>query len=462
MTRVLFISALDTASEVENRYRPLWPAYLAAFTERAMGPDAAEFRYMTGNLDRELDEYKPDIVAIGSVSQNYQLAREYARLCKARGATVMMGGPHISALPQCITGDVDVACIGEGEESFVDLLRLYKQEDSLPLEGLKTIEGIAYRGDTGIVQTALRPLMASLDDIPHPKRSLVGYQRHDYMFTSRGCPYRCAFCASSRFWNKVRLASAEYVVEEIEELVHHGSRVISFYDDLFVIDKKRVKRIADLLSERGLLGKVKFTCSCRANTISEDLVESLKRLHVVSVGMGLESGCDRTLQYLKGQISVATNRKAVNLLKDAGIQVNASFVIGAPEETEQEVMETYNFIQESRLDFVDTYVLMPLPGTPVWDFALEQGLVSDDMDWSRLNVNFEYNADHAVLVSQALGRDDIKRLYRMFRRQRMFRILRALPGSPWLRDLPRAAWRTLREKGLRLLRRRADGHLEGS
>ena len=143
----------------------------------------------------------------------------------------------------------------------------------------------------------------------------------------------------------------------------------------------------------------------------------------------------------------------MRLLKEAGIQVNASFVIGSPDETGAEVMDTFRFIRHSSLDFVDTYVLTPLPGTPIWTLAAKRGLVSDDMDWSRLNVNFEYSWRKAVIVSERLSREDIRRLYMRFRRQRVYRILKALPRSPWLSDVPRVAFGIILEKALRLGRK---------
>jgi radical SAM superfamily enzyme YgiQ (UPF0313 family) len=358
-------------------------------------------------------------------------------MCKLRGISVVVGGPHISALPECLSQDMDVGCIGEGEQTFFELLQLFNERGCFLPKDLELIRGVVYLDRGKLVRTSPRTPFARLDDIPHPNRSLVGYQSHAYMFTSRGCPYRCVFCASSRFWGHVRFASPEYVVEEISELVGRGAKIISFYDDLFVANKPRIKQIADLVVSRGLHRAVKFTCSCRANVVTEDLVRCLVRMNVVSVGMGLESGSDRVLSYLKGRVSVKDAEYSIRLFKSVGIQVNASFVIGSPQETESEIMETYNFIRTNRLDFVDTYVLTPYPGTPIWDDAAERGLVSQTMDWSRLNVNFSKNKREAIILSRILDRNDIIRLYMKFRRQRLYRIARALPRSPWISDLPK-------------------------
>ncbi len=446
MTRLLFVNAVNAAAEVENRYQPLWPAYLSAYAQKILGPGQIEFRFMKAGMAKELDAFQPHIVSISAVSQNFNYAMEYAAMAKRHGAAVIVGGMHVSCMPHCMTPDMDIGCIGEGEQTFAELLKSYITYGTWNYQELRDILGIAFRDHGRLIVTQPRPLAASLDMLPHPNRSIIGYRPHDYMFTSRGCPYRCVFCASSRFWSNVRFASPEYVVEEIRELAENGVKTISFYDDLFVADKHRLRSLVELIVKNGLQRKVRFTCSCRANAITPDVVELLKAMNVVSVGLGLESGCEATLRYLKGNVSVRENRTAIDLLKNAGIQTNASFVIGSPDETNDDIIKTYEFIRTSRLDFFDVYALTPLPGTPVWEYAKEKDLVSDVMDWSRLNVNFEKNSNSAVILSKTLSRQDLILLYRKFRKLRFRRILKSLPTSPWLRDLPKMIIMLLNEK----------------
>jgi radical SAM superfamily enzyme YgiQ (UPF0313 family) len=223
--------------------------------------------------------------------------------------------------------------------------------------------------------------------------------------------------------------------------------MISFFDDLFVANLRRLEEIVALLEQRGLLGRVRYTCSCRADVVRPQLVQVLKRMGVVSVGMGLESGDDEILRFLKGgTTSVASNHRAIDLLKDAGIAANASFVIGSPRETRAQVLRTYEFIKHSRLDLFDVYVLTPLPGTPVWDMALDRGLVSGDMDWSRLDVNLYRAPEKAVIMSEVLSRDEVVELYTRFRRLRLRRNMIKVLNHPMRRDLPRIAVSLLRER----------------
>jgi radical SAM superfamily enzyme YgiQ (UPF0313 family) len=170
---------------------------------------------------------------------------------------------------------------------------------------------------------------------------------------------------------------------------------------------------------------------------------------VVSVGMGLESGNQRVLSWLKGSgISVEQNRNAVRLLRKHGIMANASFVIGAPDETEAEMMDTLGFIKSERVSLFDTYVLTPFPGTPVWEMARSRGLVSEDeqMDWSQLNVNFGVNPQRAIILSETLSRRELIRVYNRFRNYRLWHNGRNIWRHPMLTDLPRYLAGHLREK----------------
>jgi anaerobic magnesium-protoporphyrin IX monomethyl ester cyclase len=445
MRRVLFVNAVDPVSEIQNRYRPLWPAYLVAAIEKSLGQGKIVFKFMTNSFKKEIQNYRPDVVGISAVSQNYNYAKQYAHMAKKQGLKVVVGGIHISCIPESLTEDMDIGCLGEAEDTFAALMQLYLDTGSFPVDQLERIEGIIFWHKGVRRQTPDRKLLTQ-EQIIRPKRSAIGYQRHDYMFTSRGCPYNCVFCSSSRYWEKVRYTPTTLVLEEIRELIDHGVRMISFYDDLFIANKKRFKELSNAIVARGLHEKVQFSCSCRANALDEETVERLTSMNIVSIGMGLESGSERILKYLKGNCTLKDNYSVINMLKDAGIQVNASFIIGAPDETEAEIMQTYNFVKKSRIDFFDIYLLTPYPGTPVWLEAMKINLVSNDMDWDRLNVNLVPDDPQSIILSQNLDRKKLASLYRKFKRLRLFKIIRALPGSPWIYDLPRVCYGILKEK----------------
>jgi len=444
MKRILFLRAIDPINEVASRYPGLGLAYLVSALRAHFGDDHFEFKIIEGgtyaSVKKEILSFKPDVVGISTISQEYNVAKDYVSFCKGEGIPVIMGGIHITMLPESLLKDVELACLGEAERTIVDIFELYEREGCFDKASLANIKGIIFTDEDGkLVETEMQPLIAELDDIRMPARDLLNIAKHSYIFSSRGCPYKCTFCASTRFWDKVRLFSAEYVVREIKELYEkYDVRLISFFDDLFIINKSRLAEIAQLLKKEGLHGKIKYFCSCRANLVNDEVAALLKEIGVVSVGLGLESGCERTLKFLKGSsINVEHNRNAVVTLKKHGIAINASFVIGSPDETEAEMMETYRFIKSVPLYLIDIYVLTPLPGTPIWEYALERGLVSNDMDWTRLNVNFFENHRNAIIVSERYDHDELYRIYKKFRRLRFFVNAKNILRSPFVHDLPR-------------------------
>jgi radical SAM superfamily enzyme YgiQ (UPF0313 family) len=448
-TRVLLVNSVNPSMGLETRFPSLSFGYLAATARRDLAGESPEFKVVDHDVAGTMREFRPHLVGISSTSQNFNHAVEYASLAASLGVPAMIGGAHISAIPSSLPRTA-IGVLGEGEETFVELLQAAVSGPLTP-EVLERVPGVTFWEDGVLRQTTHRAPATDLDCLPMPARDLFDIKPHTYMFTSRGCPYRCTFCFSTRFWGKVRFFSPEYVVEEIATLVRdHKVETITFYDDLFVANMRRVEEIARLLEQRRLLGRVQFTCYVRANLVQPQLAALLKRLGVVSVAMGLESGDDETLDFLKGGVTVEQNRKAIACLKGEGIATSGTFVIGSPRESREQVLRTYDFIRQSQLDLFDVFLLTPLPGTPIWKTAKERGLVSDDMDWSRLEINPYRSLEKAIVLSEVLSPREIRALYRQFRRLRTRRIARSVFTHPLKRHFPamamKLAWGFVRSK----------------
>lgn len=416
-TKFLLINAIDITQSLQTSLPPLGLGYLASSLRSKYGNEAIEFKIVDRNISKEIRSFKPNIVGITCVSQNYNFAIKYAKFAKKYKLPVIMGGTHITVLPKTLSRDMDVAVIGEGEEAIKEIFAVFLEKKKFPKKDLHNILGIVYWQGKRIIQTPVRPPVKNMDSIPYPARDLMKIEKCTHVFSSRGCPYRCTFCASSRFWNSTRFFSAKYVVEEIKMLYEtYGVREIDFWDDLFIVSKPRIKEIVKLLRKENLLGKISFSCAVRSNLIDESMVRLLKKLNVKGVSMGLESGNPRILNYLKGDtINVKDHMRAIRLFKKYGVEPSASFIIGSPEETREEIMQTFRFIKDSKLRGFGIYVLTPFPGTPIWEYAKEKGWVSEKMDWSTLNVEFMENHEKAIIVSKILSRDELYKLMLMFR-----------------------------------------------
>jgi len=132
---------------------------------------------------------------------------------------------------------------------------------------------------------------------------------------------------------------------------------------------------------------------------------------------------------------VETNREAIRILGKHGIRVHASFIIGEKRETLAQMEETYQFIKDNPISLVNIYVLTPLPGTPVWHDAKARGLVSDEMDWNRLNISFELGWKEVILVSETVSREDLHAMYQRIRRLRLYKFAKAVAFDPLKMDL---------------------------
>lgn len=414
--RLLLIEAIDPSRKMGISFFSFGLGYIASYLKKHI--QSVDIKIINRDIVERLHSFKPDIVGISSVTQNYNIAKEIARICKNESYPVIVGGCHITALPNSLDSSMDIAVIGEGEDTMLEILQAVEKY-GFDKERLKDIFGIAYREPDGtLAQTSNRRHILPMDDIPYPDRELLGITNKSAMITSRGCPYRCIFCSSSRMWPNVRYFSAEYVVGEIKLLYEkYKSRYIELWDDLFIANKPRLRDIINLLKEEGLLGKIEFCFAVRANLVNEEVGHLLNEMNVVMATMGLESMSQPVLDYLKSNVMVEQNERAVKILNRSGIKASASFIIGSPKETEADILKTFDFVKARHLCRATAYLLTPLPGTPVWEYAKSKGLVCDDMDWNRLNVDFTGDLKKSVILSEHLSRERLCYYLKLFQKE---------------------------------------------
>ena len=339
----------------------------------------------------ELMARKPDIVGISAMTDNYAIAVQWGRRIKATlNVPIIIGGVHISLAPESMESCFDVAVMGEGEITFVELLRSFIRHSRLEHAELADIPGLYFHDRGKPVLTASRPLIEDLDTIAFPGKDVLviaASRYRPYVFSARGCPYNCTFCSAKALFKGYRSHSIDYIVRQIQDLIaHENVSHIYFADDLFFANKEKLEALVERLRQRNLLGKCSFSCWARANLVSEEICQLLKKLNVTHVGLGVESFSDVVLRGLnKTGVTAKVNQRAIGLLSASGFVIDVTLIYATPYDDRDEMVATFRTmfqnLKTGNIMRVDAGPLRPYPGTSVWQAAKARGIVSENMDW---------------------------------------------------------------------------------
>jgi anaerobic magnesium-protoporphyrin IX monomethyl ester cyclase len=248
---------------------------------------------------------------------------------------------------------------------------------------LKGIGGISYRNNGEIVHNPERPFIKDLDSIPFPSRDLLfnkaSYNSEDMgiLMTSRGCPYRCTYCATSIWKRNTRYRSLDNVIDEIKFVINrYGTTQFTFKDDSFTVNRKRVHEFCDRLIDKKI--KIKWDTNTRVNLVDEELFIKMKEAGCNSIKVGIETGSERILKLMRKHISLEQCREAARLFKKVGIHWTGYFMMGLPTETKEDAYRTLNFMKELKPDYASFCTYEPFPGTELFDIGLNKGLTKQD------------------------------------------------------------------------------------
>lgn len=379
----LYIAIYPGMEETWSNLPPLGLGYLSAYVKKYMS--GVEF-VVERNLE-DLIAQKPDIVGFSFVTHTMRLAARQALQVKAAlGCPVLCGGPHVTTLPTVLEEPFDIAVLSEGEQTFLELMQLYQAEKKFDPRSLRKIKGILYRDEARrLVRTEPRPFMTNLDEIPYPDRDLTfsKWPHKDkvevQLLTGRGCPYSCSFCSTIVHWGrKYRSAGEKYVLDELELIRRkYNPGTINFYDDLFTVNRKRTLSLMKGMRERGIHEGVEFTAFVRSNLLDDELMEGLAKTNFKVLSVGFESGSDNVLKAInKTGAGMEQHRHAIELGRKHGLLYNSCFILGAPGETRNDILETFDFVNQNTDVFYCIFFtpLMVFPGTEVWEWAKAKGI----------------------------------------------------------------------------------------
>lgn len=372
-------SGTDIFASFGAQMPPLGLGYIAAYA-RLNGHfvKIADLSVSPGLLKKaELQQY--ELVGITADTARYFKAMDVAGRAKQAGLLVVMGGYHATFMDREIleTGYVDVVVRGEGEKSFTDLAAAL--ESAAPLTNLEKVKGISFIHNGKYYRNEDAEFIDNLDELPFPARDLFEMQKYKNhlaerplasLITSRGCPFNCHFCASTRFGGrKWRFRSAKNIADEMELLYHdYGYRAFAFLDDNFTTGKNRVMQLADEIEGRKMTD-ILWWCFSRVDKLlnNEDMVRRMAETGAYMIFMGLESIDEDTLDHYGKKISNRQQADAVKLLRKYCIKVHGSFIVGDPAETREQISKTVEWAMKLNPESLQLSILTPYPGTMLYD-----------------------------------------------------------------------------------------------
>jgi len=388
----------------------LWPPlgllYIAASNARQRNDELMVIDAFCENLTKEqlverVRKEQPDVFGINCSTHTFLVAIETLReIRKALPETVLvMGGFHATFAAERIVREypfVNYVIKGEAERAFPQLLHCI-ESGKKPAE----VEGISFL-DNGSYLSNPAGHIEDLDALPFPARHLASAVEYGYFHqnirltygkfttisTSRGCPYACTYCSCAAFSErKWRPRSAENVVTELEGLYSDGYECCVVVDDNFTVNKGRVEKICDLIRQKRI--RMQFYCEGRVDRAPYSLLRKMKQAGFTVMYYGVESGTQHVLDYYRKGITLPQAAQAVADAKRAGMIVVTSYIVGAPIESREDILRTFEFVRKTRPHGIQLNILDCLIGTPLWEVFSRHGIVGPD-DWKTNHRIYEY------------------------------------------------------------------------
>lgn len=429
MAKVLLIYPIQDIKKLYGAYSvfaplliPMGLAYLASVLEKEGHTveilDNQIEEITPAKLDKALNN-NPLIAGISVTSPTLESAGRVAALIKETRPSikVVFGGIHPTLMPDETLRFpfVDIAVRGEGEITLVELLKALEKG-----EGLRGIAGISYKENGSVIHNPERPYITRLDDLPFPARHLFRVDRYRppldmvnrypvrVMITSRGCPYRCIFCAAKAVpGNHYRATTPDKIIEEAELLISkYNARSIIFWDDNFTFDKERVIKFSELCIKEKIQKRITWSCESRADGVDPYLLKKMAQAGCWLVQYGLETGTQRLLDLINKGTTLEQSRKAVLWTEKAGMRCRATFMLGLPTETREESLKTISFARSLKLHRAKFTLLTPYPGSELF----RQMRAALPQEWVRYDAMAGFTPFEPVYVPEGRNGKELRLL----------------------------------------------------
>jgi len=419
-------------------FEPLALEYVAAGVAPHHDVRILDLR-IDGSWQATLSEFKPDVVGITAYTVHVKPVRKLCERVKEwnPGVLTVVGGHHATVRPDdFVSPDIDLVVVGEGVDSFREIVARREV-----CRGFESLRGVAVCDGDRLVWGPTRAL-TEIDTAPVPRRELTAKYRDRYysewlkplasMRTSKGCPFRCSFCAQ---WKTARGRYLRRSVHGVlSELASIDEECVFFADDESLVDVERMRALADGIIASGIRKRI-FLYG-RSDTIAShpELLEAWREAGLERVFVGLEFHRDEDLRFVGKSSTVEDNARAVKVLSDLAIDIYASFIV-RPNFERGDFVGLRRYCRELELDFATFAVLTPLPGTDLYD-QVEGQLLTHDTDL--------FDFIHTVMPTQLPLEEFFDELIGLYRHavplNRQLSLLKKFPA----RELPAVFGRSAR------------------
>ena len=425
-------SILGNFSAIYNDLKmiPTGLAYLAS-SARAHGIDVAIIDQYAEclsarGLEARIRSFAPDMIGFGATTPNYTAALALLKLVRKAFPKLktVMGGNHPSIFPEAVLEcqEVDFVLRGESEESLPKLCNALVT--GVPFDD---IPSLSYRAADGYIRhNPLSPEPLKLDTLPWPAYDLLPmafYSSPSYtkfahpvfqMIASRGCPNNCSYCinaAEPKIGAAYRRRPVDDVLDEMEMLINnYGAMQIQFWDPIFPLGKKHALEFCDKLMKRGLHKQIVWSSTTYADLLDEVMIDAMAKSGCRGLGFGIESGVVELLRSVNKRSDLAKVRDVCRMARKRGITVLGAFIIGFPGETVAMTRQTIDYAKSLDLHYAQFSILVPYPGTPLYQHIMERGELKhiDDSELVRFNQSIGLTENELIYVPAGRSSDELK------------------------------------------------------
>lgn len=335
----------------------------------------------------------PDLIGISCTTPSFSVVKEIAETIKEKAADVpvVVGGHHPTALPEDTLkfSCFDYVVRGEGEETALDLVRYLNREIDID-----DIAGLSYRKNGNIINNIDREPIKDLDSLPYPAVDLLNLNLYKdpphwqiakasfNIIGSRGCVFNCSFCSHKFMGNGRRCRSVKNIIGEIKYLVErYKARQINFVDPIFPLNEREGLEFCEEMSAAGLDGEILWLCETNVNSITDKLLKNMRKCGCRKIIFGIENCNENILKNIGKNYTKQDIRNAIKMTNDAGIETIGLFIIGFPGETKEMIEETIKFSVSIGLSYAKYNLLVPYPGTEIYEQIKTQNGNSLPANW---------------------------------------------------------------------------------